>query len=305
MTDGAHDELKKLAIAVMALIAAANLKSRKAVAALILQIHEEIGASYAAIAAQSVDDAKSLAAIEAAFTVKALNDAAQAQLVRVPTLTVNPAIGGMPLAEWWRAQAKDTASKMGSLVRFAAMADETGEQAAARVSAATSPIGQAMRHAESLTNTIVQRISLDTRHAVAKANSSVIQEIQVFVTLDSHICAQCLAYDGATYTVDGEPTGNTSLSFNGGPPFHMNCRCITVPVFKNLPNVPRTDGAPGARLSATQWLDGKSEDEQDEILGKGRASLYREGKITLTDLVTRTGKQLSLADLREKYNIPQ
>jgi len=61
-------------------------------------------------------------------------------------------------------------------------------------------------------------------------------------------------------------------------------------------------GEPGSKLSAEDWLAAKTAAQQDDILGKGRAALYRKGVLTLSDLVSGTGKQLSLADLSKKYN---
>jgi hypothetical protein len=40
---------------------------------------------------------------------------------------------------------------------------------------------------------------------------------------------------------------------------------------------------------------------QDEVLGKGRADLYRAGKITLRDTVSGRGAPLSLKQLEAKY----
>ena len=38
----------------------------------------------------------------------------------------------------------------------------------------------------------------------------------------------------------------------------------------------------------------------DHMLGKGKAQLWREGKITLTDLVDQYGRPLTLKELRER-----
>ena len=84
--------------------------------------------------------------------------------------------------------------------------------------------------------------------------------------------------------------------------YHFHCRCMTVPIFSALANVEKADGQPASKLTAEDWLDSKTPAEQDDILGKGRAALYRKGSLTLRDLVSGTGQQLSLAQLREKYN---
>ena len=59
------------------------------------------------------------------------------------------------------------------------------------------------------------------------------------------------------------------------------------------------DGEVPADMSFDDWLKGKSKTFQDQLLGKGKADLWRNGAITLTDLVDQTGRPLSLAALRK------
>jgi SPP1 gp7 family putative phage head morphogenesis protein len=285
MTQPAHDRLRQLAEAVIALILAANLSNKADVKRLLAEIREEVTVAYDEIAATSEANLSGLADIEARFVVQAVNRAMEAQRMRTPRLTTTPAVGGMALARWWKAQADDTLFKLLAAVREA----ETTEEAAA---ATHAPMTTAARYAESLTHTVLQRTAMDARTATIKVNSNVINGFQIAETLDSRTCAQCLAYDGSTYDLDENPTGHTILPFNGGPPYHFFCRGITVPVI----------GEPGKKLSAEDWLNAKTAAQQDDILGKGRAALYRKGVLTLSDLVSGTGKQLSLADLSKKYN---
>lgn len=57
------------------------------------------------------------------------------------------------------------------------------------------------------------------------------------------------------------------------------------------------DGAVPRDVSASEWLRGKSKTFQDRVLGTGRAQLWREGKIPVERLVSKSGRPLSLADL--------
>jgi len=50
-----------------------------------------------------------------------------------------------------------------------------------------------------------------------------------------------------------------------------------------------------------QYLERQTPAFQDEVLGKGRADLYRAGKITLRDLVSGRGAPISLKELQRKY----
>jgi len=266
----------------------------------------EIDATYAELAAASKDATQELAQIEAKFVVTTINEEMGSQLVRTPRLTVtDPEIGGHAVPDWWAAQAADTSAKVVATVRAGMTAGEDVEQLVARLLAPTSPFTAALNNAESLVHSGAQRTAMDARNAVLKANSAVVFGLEIVATLDSGTCAQCLAYDGSTYDVDGTPMGATTLPFNGGAPFHFGCRCATVPIMRHYSEVGleenSMDGKPSSGLSAEKWLDGKSKTEQDEILGVGRAALYRAGKITLRDLVSRTGKQISLGKLNDIY----
>ena len=57
------------------------------------------------------------------------------------------------------------------------------------------------------------------------------------------------------------------------------------------------DGQVPAATTFEQFLSGKSEAWQDTYLGKGKAKLWRDGKITLSDMVSGTGRELTLDEL--------
>lgn len=111
--------------------------------------------------------------------------------------------------------------------------------------------------------------------------------------------------------------GNTpighSVSFQL-PPIHFNDRCVLLPVTKtfkqlglDLPKLP-----PGERASSLgpisadttfdEYLQRVPKTQQDEMLGKGRADLFREGKISLNQLLDGQGRELTLKELQQKYN---
>lgn len=60
------------------------------------------------------------------------------------------------------------------------------------------------------------------------------------------------------------------------------------------------DGQTAADTTYQSWLKTKSDAFQDEVLGPSRARLFREGKISLTDLVDPTGRPLTLDQLNAK-----
>jgi hypothetical protein len=46
------------------------------------------------------------------------------------------------------------------------------------------------------------------------------------------------------------------------------------------------------------WLRTQGEEKQNAMLGKGRAELWREGKVTLQDLINAQGETIPLEQLR-------
>lgn len=295
LTKQANDRLRDTADVIAALLAATDFSNSTDVTETLQTCKSLLAESYRQVTSESVDNLAQLPAIERDFMVESINSTAGQILMRAPRLTVSePEIDGSLLSDWWKGQEADTQAKLVNTVRAAILERLDAQSIADAITAATGPLATAMRHAETLTHTAVQRVAMDTRNAVLAANKAVVEGLQICATLDSRTCVKCLAYDGSTYSIDGEPTGNTVLPFNGGPAYHFGCRCCTIPIMKG--------DAPPEPLTAQDWLDGKTGAEQDDILGKGRAALYRKGSLTLRDLVSGTGQQLSLDDLRKKHN---
>jgi hypothetical protein len=138
-------------------------------------------------------------------------------------------------------------------------------------------------------------------------------------TLDSHTTPVCVAYSGKEWNLDREPIGH-SLPFvspkggsSTGTPRHWNCRSIMSVITKtfrelgiDLPEFkPSTRAASGGPVSAAmsfeEFIVRKGPRFADELLGKGRAELWRNGTITLSQLLDQTGRPLTLAQLRAKY----
>ena len=91
-----------------------------------------------------------------------------------------------------------------------------------------------------------------------------------------------------------------------------NCRSTSVPIVKSwrdigidLDEAPEgtrssMDGQVPADVTYEQWLKDKPEEFQNDVLGVGKAKLWREGKIGFTDLLDQRGNPLSLKQLRER-----
>jgi hypothetical protein len=103
-------------------------------------------------------------------------------------------------------------------------------------------------------------------------------------------CALCLAMDGEVF-----PPEEVLSS-------HPACRCSMVPL-------PKTDFGGPKPQSGEAYFQKLTDAEQNRILGKGKAEMYREGKLTLKDNVVwrdspewgRQPASRSLADIRSRH----
>jgi SPP1 gp7 family putative phage head morphogenesis protein len=239
----------------------------------------------------------------------------------LPTSTLDSLVSsvlvqGAPSAEWWSRQAGDTAFRFAQEMRQGVAAGETNADLIGRVIGKKGSPGimeTSRRNAEALVRTSVLQASNDARLAVYKRNGDVLRGLMQISTLDDRTSDICIAYDGAMWNLDGEPIDGTDLPFNGGPPRHWNCRSVLSPVTKSWEDLgikakelstgarAALDGEVPAETKFGDWLERRSEAEQDRILGTGKAELWRSGKISLSQLVDMRGKPLTLDQLESKY----
>ncbi len=216
---------------------------------------------------------------------------------------------GATQKEWWAAQTKDTNFKFSAQVRQGLIQGETNAQIIKRVQ---SVIDVSRRNAASLVQTSVQTVANEARLAVFEENSDITKGFIYHSTLDGHTCPTCGAYDGKQWTNDRKPINGAPAFRN--PPLHFSCRCVMSVVVKTnaelgFPEIP--DARPGKRASSDgpisdkttfeDFLGRQSQAFQDSTLGKGRAQLWRDGKITLDDLINGNAQPLTLDQLKAKY----
>lgn len=113
-----------------------------------------------------------------------------------------------------------------------------------------------------------------------------------------HNCVVCGGLDGKHWKV-GDPEIRQ-------PPLHFSDRCTLVPEidWESLGMDPPPDGTRASRdgqvpssTTYQDWLRGLSPEEQDEILGPERAALFRNGQVTLTQLVTSDGQRRTVDEI--------
>lgn len=232
---------------------------------------------------------------------------------RLASLTQLVMIDGAPSRDWWAKQADDTAFKFAGQVRQGIINGETQEQIVSRIVGKRGEPGimeASKRNARALVHSSVMTAANQARLATFRKNSRIIKGVRWLATLDGHTCARCAALDHAEWNLDGEPMGKTTVQFMA-PPIHWNDRCILTPIpktFKDIGlNIPEptdigtrasSDGPVKADTTFGAFLKRQSPAFIEQTLGKKRADLFRAGKITVRDLISGTGRELSLEELK-------
>lgn len=229
-------------------------------------------------------------------------------------------IQGATLGQWWQKLNDTTQFDLERTIKNGVLLGQTNREIAKAIVGAGNdkgpePLSKARRDAIAVTRTGVQTIANDARLATYEENSDIIKAIQWVSTLDGRTSDICIARAGKTWTFPGFKPIKHDIPWNGGPPAHWACRSTTIPIVKTFAEIdgedkagpdlsPTTrssmDGQVAADLTFDQFLRGKPTSFADEMLGKGRAQLWREGKITLSDLLSAQGTPLTLAQLRAK-----
>lgn len=154
----------------------------------------------------------------------------------------------------------------------------------------------ATRKAAALVRTAINHVASRAHHELYAANSDVTEKYEYVATLDSRTTEICASLDGKEYTYGNGPI----------PPQHWNCRSVIVPVvdWKGLGIKPppvgeraSIGGPVSARTNYSGWLKGQPVGVQNEVLGVGKAKLFREGKIGLGDIVRSDNSIVTLREL--------
>lgn len=213
---------------------------------------------------------------------------------------------GAPAEEWWGRQATDTAFRFANEVRNGIASGETRYEIARRVSGV---VDVSRRNAQSLVHSSVSAVANEARLQSYRDNDDVVSGLRQLSTLDGKTSEICAAYADQEWDLEGNPINGTTLPFEGGPPRHWNCRSVLVPIVDtkaalgfDIETGPRAaEGEQVAeQLTFSDWLSRRTPEQQDEQLGAGRAQLWRDGKITLPQLLNQQGNTLTLEQLERR-----
>lgn len=309
-------ELRALADDLKLLIRRADISqaAKREIQAIIKQANEAIAGRY--IDAAGVVDMSGVIELVADRTLAAIAQAAPATLsaARLASLAKEVLIDGAPSAAWWSKQADDLQFRFAGIVRRGVINGETNEQIVARVAGRGGIMETARRNARALVHTSIMTAANRARlESYKQAFGDNARGVRWLATLDSHTCMTCAALDGSEWDFDGKPLNGTRMQFQA-PPAHWNCRCVASPLIKgtldeifgikglddrlNTPSQRASSQGPVPNMDFDAFLKRQSPEFIEDVLGTRRAELYQRGKLTLTELVTKSGRQKTLAELR-------
>ena len=228
-------------------------------------------------------------------------------------------VQGATIGDWFSRLNESTRFDVERTVKNGVLLGQTNAQIAKAIigigDKGGEPIAKSRRDAMAITRTAVQTVAKDARLASLEANADIIKEVQWVSTLDSRTSDICIVRSGKTWTYPDFQPVKHKIPWNGGPPAHWNCRSTFIPITKSFEELtngrikdkvePGTrasmDGYVAADLTFDAFLKSKPPEFADQMLGKGRAELWRSGKITLNQLLDQRGNPLTLAELRAQY----
>lgn len=133
------------------------------------------------------------------------------------------------------------------------------------------------RNAEAIVRTAVQHVSSVARFETWQENKAVVKGYKWVSTLDGRTSTQCRSLDGQVFKLGKGPK----------PPIHIRCRSTTVAELDERFNFLKEgaqraskDGPINSNQTYYEWLKTQSSEFQDEVLGKTRAKLFREGGLS-------------------------
>jgi len=248
---------------------------------------------------------------EALYQVNMINRLSPVQLEMVlPSATlidqvVNKPMLGRPLRHWFRDLGGDLGERVSAQINIGLAEGETVGQMVRRIRGTRAlnytdgVIATNARNTKTIVRTAVNNAVTQARETVYRRNEDVVKGVRYVATLDSRTTVICADLDGQVFNIDEGPR----------PPQHHQCRSSTSPVIKswremgiNLKEAPAgtrasLNGAVPAKTTYPEWLKKQPIAIQNEVLGKGKARLFRRGKVKFDRFVDPTGKALTLIEL--------
>jgi SPP1 gp7 family putative phage head morphogenesis protein len=212
---------------------------------------------------------------------------------------------GRLLSEWVKGLDADASAKVRDAVRIGFVEGQTVQQITKRIRGSRALnyedgiLAINKRNAEAVVRTAVAHTANYARESFYDENQDLIKGYRYTATLDGRTTELCASRDGKIYRLD---QAKPAL------PAHFNCRSTYTVIVKSwqelgfdAEEVPAStrasmDGQVPESVTYQEWLKKKPASFQDEVLGKAKGKLFRNG-LTLDRFVNERGKVYNLKEL--------
>lgn len=225
---------------------------------------------------------------------------------------------GRLLKEWMQGLETDKAVRVRDAVRIGYVENQTISQIVQRVRGTRAfkykdgILDITKRNAETVVRTAVGHMAGFAQDRFFEANEEVIKAVKWSSTLDGRTTEICRARDGKLFhAVTHKPIGHNLRWLGGAGRAHFGCRSASVGVTKSwrelgfdideLPPATRAsmDGQVPEDVTYSDWLKNKPAEFQDDVLGKAKGKLFRNG-MPIERFSNNRGKSYTLKQLKER-----
>lgn len=267
---------------------------------LLSEVKEQREALYIVLRDELKIELDDFAIEEALFQVKMTEAAVKVELnrttaARLKAITVSQPFRGRILRDWAGNLARNDVRRIQDAIKVGVVEGQTTDQIIRAVTGTKAQrykngiLEISRREASAVVRTAVAHVNNRAREEVWQANKDIVKGVQWVSTLDGRTSAICRARDNEVYPVSSGPR----------PPSHFNCRSIVVAYFGKVQGQRASAIGPvPASVSYGDWLRAQPTAVQNEVLGKTKAQLFRKGGLKIDRFVDKTGKELTLAELR-------
>lgn len=212
---------------------------------------------------------------------------------------------GRLLKDWWKGLETNAQATISSQINIGIATGEPTPKIVSRVvgKSSTTFVDGALhttrRHATTVVRTAISHIAAQAREMVWGENSEVIKGVRYVAVLDGRTTDICRTLDGQVFGIYEGPR----------PPMHHQCRSTTVAVTRSwkelgikLKEAPigvraSMNGQVPANLTYAQWIRKQPIEFQNQVMGKGKATLYRRGVVPMEKFIDSKYRPLTLDEL--------
>jgi len=257
------------------------------------------------------NDLNALAQDESKFMLNAVNAAAGIDIAT--TLPTNKTINkianaslmeGATIKNWFGSLEQSLQFDVAREVRQSIIQGKTNREVADSLKGI---LNTSSRNANTLALTGIATVTNQVRQQTVKENEDIFKGQKAVIVFDGKTSDICISYSNSSWDMEGKIlTGSKAFR---EPPYHMRCRTILLPIIKSFRELgidldelkgatkASMDGQIPKDMTFDEWLKTKPKSFVESTLGKGRAELFLDGKINLSQLTDLRGHPLTIKEL--------